>query len=632
MSRAAARKTSIAGFGATAPAAPPLAEEALPLPAEVPLDHLRPSPLNPRRAMDRPALEDLARSLVAKGQLQSLLVRPAPDGGPHYEIVAGARRWTAAKLARDEGVETSPGKREFLPKDFRLSCKVRPCSDAELVTLAATENLAREDMHPLDEAAVFDAMRKTVEARPGETAEGAVARTLGLGERTVWRRLALLRCAEPVRAALREGKVTMQQAGALALGPAKAQAAYLPRLIQAAKNPDAWEARLASIRQAMISDMIPVKAALFPREAYAGPIARDDESGEEFFADRKAFLALQTPAIEAKLEELRASGKYPWVERLEGGAAYSAGYEYAQSSEKKKAGALVIVEQGGASVRIALREYIKAADRKAAAKLEKAKAEGRDPEQAEEKHLTERQLVAVKAAKTRALRLAVGDRPKVALALTILGLLGGRGVHIRDARGEQPGQLNQVEPAKRQVDRAAKALRPVKAAIEKADRKKGDGMFSGWSAEGQAIVFRALVALELDELLELLAILAADRVGCWFEYKHNGANEIGDSALEVAIAEETEAAAELAGVWRPDAEYFKPYPRPMLQRLALANGLGEGFHSMKKSELVELFARQPRGFWSPAKFSELGFGDEATLRKALDGPAPVAAELRDAAE
>jgi ParB family transcriptional regulator, chromosome partitioning protein len=101
---------------------------------ELPLDVIEPSPSQPRRRFDEEALQALAGSLGERGVLQPVLVRPQPGG--RYELVAGERRWRAARLA---GLETIPA-------------LVRPRDDAEAIELALIENMAREDLNPIEEA------------------------------------------------------------------------------------------------------------------------------------------------------------------------------------------------------------------------------------------------------------------------------------------------------------------------------------------------------------------------------------------------------------------------------------------------------------------------------------------------
>ena len=98
------------------------------------LDLISPSPNQPRKAFDDAGLRALAESLSARGVLQPVLVRPAAGGT--YELIAGERRWRAAQLAGFD----------FVP------ALVRPQDDAESLELALIENMAREDLNPIEEA------------------------------------------------------------------------------------------------------------------------------------------------------------------------------------------------------------------------------------------------------------------------------------------------------------------------------------------------------------------------------------------------------------------------------------------------------------------------------------------------
>src|SRR2546421_9318948 len=101
---------------------------------ELPVELISPSPKQPRRGFDEDGLQGLAGSLEEQGVLQPVLVRPLPGGT--YELVAGERRWRAAQLA---GLETLPaiiGERD----------------DARTLERALIENMAREDLNPVEEA------------------------------------------------------------------------------------------------------------------------------------------------------------------------------------------------------------------------------------------------------------------------------------------------------------------------------------------------------------------------------------------------------------------------------------------------------------------------------------------------
>jgi ParB family chromosome partitioning protein len=100
---------------------------------ELPVELIAPNPKQPRRKIDEEALRALAQSLRAQGVLQPVLVRPRAGG---YELIAGERRWRAAKLA---GID-------------RIPALVRPTDDAHTLELALIENMAREDLNPVEEA------------------------------------------------------------------------------------------------------------------------------------------------------------------------------------------------------------------------------------------------------------------------------------------------------------------------------------------------------------------------------------------------------------------------------------------------------------------------------------------------
>jgi ParB family chromosome partitioning protein len=100
---------------------------------DLPVGLISANPRQPRRSFDDESLRALADSLGEQGVLQPVLVRPRSGG---YELIAGERRWRAAKLA---GIE-------------RIPALVRPTGDAETIELALIENMAREDLNPVEEA------------------------------------------------------------------------------------------------------------------------------------------------------------------------------------------------------------------------------------------------------------------------------------------------------------------------------------------------------------------------------------------------------------------------------------------------------------------------------------------------
>jgi ParB family transcriptional regulator, chromosome partitioning protein len=106
----------------------------------LPVDRIEPNPQNPRLAFDATTLEELASSIREHGVLQPVLVRPLDDG--RFQLIAGERRWRASKLAAQP---TIPALVENIDDDTALE-------------IALIENLQREDISPLDEAAMYDRM------------------------------------------------------------------------------------------------------------------------------------------------------------------------------------------------------------------------------------------------------------------------------------------------------------------------------------------------------------------------------------------------------------------------------------------------------------------------------------------
>lgn len=152
----------------------------------------------PRTVFEDAALEELANSIAEKGVLQPLLVRPKGEG---YEIVAGERRFRAAKLA---GLSEVP-------------VVVRDLDDRETLEIALIENLQRENLNPLEEARAFQGLLEL-----GLTQE-QLAKTIGKGRSTVANGLRLLNLSKDAQKALEDGLISAGHARAILARPAAQQ-------------------------------------------------------------------------------------------------------------------------------------------------------------------------------------------------------------------------------------------------------------------------------------------------------------------------------------------------------------------------------------------------------------------------
>ena len=185
----------------------------------LPLREIEPDPDQPRKRFDEAALAELAASIQENGLLQPIAVRPKPLGAG-YLIIAGERRWRAARLA---GLDEVPA----LIKDV---------TDEQAAALALIENLQREDLDPIE---VAEGCRQLIE-KYGLTQETA-AKRLGKSRSAVTNSLRLLNLPDDVRAKVSDGSLSAGHAKALLGLPDAA------RIRQAAGE---IEARGLNVRQA----------------------------------------------------------------------------------------------------------------------------------------------------------------------------------------------------------------------------------------------------------------------------------------------------------------------------------------------------------------------------------------------
>ncbi|HVZ87805.1 MAG TPA: ParB/RepB/Spo0J family partition protein [Polyangia bacterium] len=175
----------------TAPAARPPSTGA----RTIAVEEIHPAPGQPRTKFNEARLDELAASIKAQGIIQPLIVRTrTTDEGGGYELIAGERRWRAAQRA---GL-------------FEVPAVIRDVAPSQAFEMALVENLQREDLNPLEEAAGYERLA----AEFGYTQE-QLSERVGKDRSTVANALRLLRLPESVRALLAEGRLSMGHARAL---------------------------------------------------------------------------------------------------------------------------------------------------------------------------------------------------------------------------------------------------------------------------------------------------------------------------------------------------------------------------------------------------------------------------------
>ena len=178
----------------------------------VPISHIRPSPLQPRTHFNEESMASLAASIKAVGLLQPVLVRELKDEGESYELIAGERRWRAARRA---GLQTIP-------------VLVQRADDVASLEQALVENLHRVDLNALEEAAAYQQLIDEF----GLTHE-QVASRMGKGRATVTNTLRLLQLPAGAQRALAERTISAGHARALLGTPDRAlQEKLVERIVE----------------------------------------------------------------------------------------------------------------------------------------------------------------------------------------------------------------------------------------------------------------------------------------------------------------------------------------------------------------------------------------------------------------
>lgn len=155
------------------------------------LDKIVPNRYQPRREFSEDSIKELAETLDKNGLLQPIVVR---EDGDQYEIIAGERRYRAAKSL---GWETIPA-------------IVKNMDDDQAASLALIENLQREDLNPIDEAKAYTNLMKL-----NNLTQTALAKDMGKSQSYVANKLRLLKLGDEVQQALIEGKITARHGRAL---------------------------------------------------------------------------------------------------------------------------------------------------------------------------------------------------------------------------------------------------------------------------------------------------------------------------------------------------------------------------------------------------------------------------------
>lgn len=468
----------------------------------VPHSSIHPSPLNPRKRIEPEALAELAESIRAEGLLQNLVVRKAyedlKDLDGHYEIAAGERRWRAIAQLVEAG---------HLPADHPVPVTVRDLSDLQLLQLATTENLARADMTPLEEAHAFLAMLDL-----GSDVETIAAET-GFSLATVRRRLELVTRLHPrLVKALEEGEINLGQAQAFTTASIEAQGRWIGdrSVVEVDGETLRKDTEAVKLSHGVVASS-PHQIKMFMREQVAIPVSRArfalsryegtytqagifDETGEDLFDDVDQFHRLQREWVEETATRLRQTWNWVGVDLSSPHKPWQLTQE---SDEKVSADQLgVHIGYNPRSGEVRLYERLLKPG-----KVPRGGTGDRAP--VDVQRLSGPQAFTVARLRTHALQRAVLDSDdfRVHLALLITALTSFYSLELLPIRGQDGTHNTAAEPIE-ELERLAAGAHPALAA------KHG-----GWRSEYDATdVLPHLLTQSLEDLLEILRALVAQQV------------------------------------------------------------------------------------------------------------------------
>ena len=490
--------------------------------------------VNMRHGKRAPDISDILPSIRARGVLVPLLVRP--NGGPdQFEIVAGRRRYVAAKTIADEQGEVDP-----------LPCAVmEPGDDAAALEASLIENIARLAPDAMSQYESFVRLTKLGRS----VAE--IAATFGITERMVSQRLALGNLLPKIRDAYRDEEIDAETIRHLTLASKAQQKEWLALFADAeSRAPRGYQ-----LKQWLFGGQsIATKVALFPVEEYPGAITADLFGEDSYFADAALFWQKQNEAVAARRDGLLAAG-WPDVIVLAPGEHFRS-WEH-EKTPKGQGGKVFITVSHRGEVEIhegyLTRKEARRTRHTDTADGDVAAAKPSRPE------VTSALQNYIDLHRHAAVRVVLLDHPGAALRLMVAHAIAGSG-------------LWGVKPEPQQTRNAAIAASLETSASEAAfAAKRGEVLaLLGFSDEETAVIggngddagtaglFARLLALPDDDVMRVLALVMGESL------------EAGSAVVE---ALGVHLKVEMGAAWQPEDAFFdlirdRQVVNPMLAEVA----------------------------------------------------------------
>jgi len=251
--------------------------------AHVPVEEIHPSPRQPRKRFDHEATAGLAESMRAQGVIQPVVLRPRLEGG--YELIAGERRWRAA---REANLATLPA-------------LIRDAADRDALLLGLVENVAREELSPIEEARAYALLTDEFGLSLGEICE-----RVGRSKPAVSNRLRLLELSDDVLAMVERGELTEGHARAVLAVPDNEGRRRLARKIvrqglsvRAAEREARWSGARTKRRRRPPADPQLAERVRAAAQSLTGFTARVTARGLEIPVENEQQLEELAEALEA---------------------------------------------------------------------------------------------------------------------------------------------------------------------------------------------------------------------------------------------------------------------------------------------------------------------------------------------
>ena len=452
-----------------------------------------------------------------KGRDANTAERPAPSeaerGDPgHYEIVAGRRRFLAAKAVAEERGET-----------VTLPCAVIEAGDdAAALEMSLIENFARLDP---DEVSQWETFARLV--REGRSVEH-IAATFGVTERMVRRILALGNLLVRLRSLYRQGQIDTATVRQLTLATKAQQREWLDLY----DSPDAYAPTGHRLKDWLFGGhAIPTSAALFDLASYPAPIVADLFGEDSYFADSEAFWQLQNEAIAAKRADYLEAG-WTAAELLEPGA-YFPQWDF-DKRPKHKGGKVYIAVSAKGEVEV----HEGWLPSKEARRSQREEV----PLPAPRPELTSAMRTYVDLHRHAAVRARLIDHPGVALRVMVAHAIAG-------------SPLWSVRPEPQRADRSSimDSVAQSDAEAVFAEKRRAAQALLGFDPESPRLVggagyggvdsmFARLLALSDDQVLAVLAVVMGETLAA------------GSPSVETVG---THIGLDMASLWQADEAFFE---------------------------------------------------------------------------